>query len=157
MKCSLQYQILGYEWSGCVLGPDNLCTKIGLPIIDVLRDKHPDLQVPDLTLTHPDNIAFNIYEEAMTCPIPLDAPAEVVKSIVTKLQWSNGPYSVDTVLLKNYLTLYKRSSAELRNKALWLRHESPPRANICETMTRKECHWAKNQRGLDLLASKSKE
>ena len=33
---------------GGVLSPEDACTKTGRFVIDVLREKHPDLMVPDL-------------------------------------------------------------------------------------------------------------
>ena len=35
----------GREGGGCLL-PDNQCTKTGLPVAEVLREKHPDMRVP---------------------------------------------------------------------------------------------------------------
>ncbi len=39
--------------------PNDLCTKKGIPVIQVLLEKHPDMRVPDLNSK--DCIAFEQY------------------------------------------------------------------------------------------------
>ena len=48
------------EGGGCLL-PDDQCTKTGQPVAEVLREKHPDIQVPHLE--NPTCAAFEEYRE----------------------------------------------------------------------------------------------
>mgnify|MGYP006186617991 CR=1 FL=1 len=112
---------------GGVLGPEDLCTKTGRPVIEVLRDKHPDQRLPDLS--DPNCLAFCKFDEVPD-PIPLDCGPEVVEAVARKLTGAAGCSSVDSALLKSALLRYGKASSELREEmlewTLWLGNTSPP-------------------------------
>ena len=112
---------------GGVLGPEDLCTKTGRPVIEVLRDKHPDQRLPDLW--DPNSLAFSKFEEVPD-PIPLDCSPEIVEAVARKLTGAAGCSSVDSALLKSALLRHGKASAELREElldwTLWLGNTSPP-------------------------------
>ena len=56
------------EGGGCLL-PDDQCTKIGRPVAEVLRAKHPDMRVPPV-----ENTVCAAFEEYADVPktVPLD-------------------------------------------------------------------------------------
>ena len=123
---------------GGVLDPDSACTKTGRPVIDVLRSKHPEMQVPDLGADG--NLAYQPYE---SCPetVPLQCDAMGVEAIASKLSGAAGLDSVDAAMAKAMLTAYGRSSAELREElvewAEWLANTSPPWAAYRAMMSRR--------------------
>jgi hypothetical protein len=123
---------------GGVLLPEDLCTKTGRPVFEVLESKHPDTRIPNLD--DPNNIAFEEYEE-LPDPIPLECLPETLEKVALRLHGSSGPSSVDAAALKTYLLRYGRSSAELREEmaawAEWLGNDSPPWAAIRGIMTRR--------------------
>ena len=83
---------------GGVLGPKDLCTKTGAPVIEVLRSKHPDQRIPDLQ--DPENLAFSEYPEVPD-PIPIDCDPVTVESVAKKLTGAVGCSGVDSALLKS--------------------------------------------------------
>ena len=123
---------------GGVLLPEDLCTKTGRPVFEVLESKHPDTRIPNLD--DPNNIAFEEYEE-LPDPIPLECLPETLEKVALRLHGSSGPSSVDAAALKTYLLRYGRASAELREEmaawAEWLGNDSPPWAAIRGIMTRR--------------------
>ena len=56
------------EGGGCLL-PYDQCTKTGLPVAEVLREKHPDMRVPPVE--NPTCAAFEEYKE-IPKTVPLD-------------------------------------------------------------------------------------
>jgi hypothetical protein len=112
---------------GGVLGPDDLCTKTGRPVIEVLRDKHPDQRLPDLS--DPNSLAFSKFDEVPD-PIPINCSPEIVEAVARKLMGAAGCSSVDAALLKSALLRYGKASTELREEmlewTLWLGNTSPP-------------------------------
>ncbi|KAL7526623.1 hypothetical protein ACHAXR_001569, partial [Thalassiosira sp. AJA248-18] len=102
-------------------------TKSGRKVIDVLRDKHPPLLIPDLEKE--DWASFEKYDE---CPnaIPVDCSAEIVEEVAGKLSGGAGPGSIDALMLKKWLLRYGKASQELREELAawteWLCNENPP-------------------------------
>ena len=102
---------------GGVLHPEDADTKMGRRVIDVLRDKHPDLMIPELE--RDDWESFEAYEE---CPdsVPVDCSEEVVVEIANKLHGGAGPSSVDALSLSKWLQRYGKASQVLREElAAW--------------------------------------
>ena len=134
---------------GGVLSPDDICTKAGKPVLEVLKSKHPELRTPDLA--DPNCVAFEGYDEGLAVPIPLDATQEDVEDMSTKLQGSAGPSSLCAVGLRNYLTLYEKASAELREEvAEWtggLANSAPPWAAYRGLLMRRAVPLAKKPKG----------
>jgi hypothetical protein len=112
---------------GGVLQPEDDCTKTGRRVIDVLRDKHPDLMIPDLE--REDWASFEAYDECLDS-VPVDCSEEVVSEIANKLHGGAGPGSVDALSLAKWLTRYGKASQELREELAawteWLCNHSPP-------------------------------
>ena len=73
------------EGGGLILG--DVCTKTGLPVADVLRDKHPDIHVPPLE--NPTCMSFEEYKE-VTVTVPLDFSEDDVMWVAFKLSGANG-------------------------------------------------------------------
>ena len=112
---------------GGVLGPKDLCTKTGTPVIEVLRAKHPDQRIPDLQ--DPENLAFSEYPEVPD-PIPIDCDPVAMESVAKKLTGAAGCSGVDSALLKSCLLRYGKASSDLREEllewTLWLANTAPP-------------------------------
>ena len=70
---------------GLLLG--DVCTKTGLPVADVLRDKHPDIHVPPLE--NPTCMSFEEYKE-VTVTVPLDFSEDDVMWVASKLSGATG-------------------------------------------------------------------
>ena len=85
---------------GGVLQPDDLCSKAGRPVLDVLQEKHPELREPPTVGL--DDGAFEPYPTRPT-PIPVDVTAEDVESIASRLSGAAGPGGTDAVDLRNWL------------------------------------------------------
>eukprot|EP00957_Ditylum_brightwellii_P023109 1743243-Ditylum_brightwellii.AAC.1 len=60
---------------GGVLFPKDNCTKVGWPVLEVLKEKHPDTRVRDIT--NPQCSAFEHYEETLEV-IPVDISGDDV-------------------------------------------------------------------------------
>ena len=112
---------------GGVLQPDDVCTKSGEPIIEVLRAKHPPLQDPPLH--HHDPTTFEAYP---SCPdrVPLHFTGDVVERVASQLHGAAGPSGVDAISLANWLLRFGTESFRLRMEIAfftqWLANDSPP-------------------------------
>ena len=98
---------------GGVLNPDGLCSKAGIPVSDVLRQKHPPLRDPVLDV---EGGAFEAYLDGAPTPIPLVITAEVVERIAANLSGAAGPGEVDAVDLRNWLLRFGVESQALREE-----------------------------------------
>ena len=120
---------------GGVMHPDDLCTKTGLPILQVLRSKHPAARVPDLDV--PDCKVFEPYPTVPTA-IPMEVTAEHIEKVASRLSGAAGPGGTDAVDLRNWLIRFGANSERLRVEmaawAEWLANESPPWAAYRATM-----------------------
>ncbi len=96
--------------------PNDLCTKKEIPFIQVLREKHLDMRVPDLNSE--DCIAFEQYP-CCPDPIPVMCDEDSMESIANKLGGAVGPNSVDAATAKALMLNYGDASAELREEMLW--------------------------------------
>jgi hypothetical protein len=120
---------------GGVLFPDDVCTKTGLPVLEVLKGQHPDTRTPDLL--DPGCKAFEPYTDAPEV-VPLDITVEDVERIASRLSGAGGAGGTDAVNLRNWLLRFGASSEELREEmaqwASWLSNSSPPWAAYRATM-----------------------
>eukprot|EP00978_Attheya_sp_CCMP212_P023363 scaffold71500_cov33-Attheya_sp.AAC.2 len=110
---------------GGILYPDEINVKTGMPVIDVLKSKHPEARVPDIgNLLH--------YDETPEF-VDVDITADTVESITQKLSGSAGPGGVDSVRLSHLLLRFRKTSATLREVAAdftrWMTNEMPPWAS----------------------------
>ena len=115
--------------SGGMLSPADTDSKKGRPIINVLRDKHPDCRTPDL---EKDKLAS--FEEYLPPRdgTPLDCDQEIVQDVRNKFSDGVSPSSVDRLALKYWLLRYGKHSQVLREELAvwveWLRNTAPPLA-----------------------------
>ena len=83
----------------------------------MLREKHPDLRVPELEKE--DWASFEEYGECGTS-IPLDCSPEIVEEVAAKLRGGAGPGSVDAIAMSNWLLWHGKYSQVLREElAAW--------------------------------------
>ena len=112
---------------GGVLQPDDPCTKTGRPVLEVLRDKHPAMRVPDATSLQRE--AFESYDSTPE-PVPLNITPEIVEKVACRLSGGAGPSGTDSVDLRNWLLRFGAESAGLRRElalhAEWLANTHPP-------------------------------
>ena len=103
---------------GGVYAPEDADTKSGRRVIDVLRDKHPDMVDPDIGAEG--WMSFEDYEE-LPGMLSVNCDQEIVKTIAGKLSGGAGPDSVDGKTLKHYLIGHGKASQTLREEmALWV-------------------------------------
>ncbi len=122
---------------GGVLLPQDLCTKTGRPMMEVLRLQHLDTRIPDLEDPH--CIAFEHYNE-VPVEILTDCTSKDLETLALQMSGSTGPSSFNTIMLRNCLLRYSRASGELRQELAtwveWLSNESPPWAAYRALMSR---------------------
>ena len=104
-------------------------------MIEVLREKHPELMIPDLE--QEGWASFERYDEYKST-IPVDCTEEIVGVVAGKLGGGAGPGSGDAITIKSWLLRYGRASQILREELAawteWLCNESPPWAAYCAMM-----------------------
>ncbi|KAI2510018.1 hypothetical protein MHU86_4444 [Fragilaria crotonensis] len=112
---------------GGVRQPDDLCTKSGRPVWQVLQEKHPALRDP--TSVGDKDGAFEPYPD-LPAPIPVCVTQDDVEAISPRLAGAAGPGGTDAVDLANWLLRFGRESEALREEMAawtnWLANTSPP-------------------------------
>jgi hypothetical protein len=112
---------------GGVLAPGDSDTKSGRPVLEVLREKHPDIRVPDLD--REDWHSFETYPECANT-IPVDCDTDIVQRVASRLRGGAGPSGVDALALKHWLLRHGQASHLLREELAswteWLSNGSPP-------------------------------
>jgi hypothetical protein len=98
--------------SGGVKLPDDICTKTGRPIIDVINEKHPPLRDPGEEIGRPDT-PFEPYS-TVPLPVPLLVTPDLVEVVASHLSGSAGPGGTDSITLANWLLRYGEASERLR-------------------------------------------
>ena len=83
-----------------MLAPDDLDTKTGPSAINILREKHPEIQIPDLE--QDDWHSFEVYAECLNS-FPVDCSIETVVTVMAKIirGGTASPSGVDALILKN--------------------------------------------------------
>ena len=114
---------------GGVFHPDDPCSKTGRPVLDVLKEKHPDLREPPL-IGHPHGAFEPVEADEWKKPIQLDFTAELVEQVGRHLSGSAGPDGVDSTDLRHWLLQFGKESERLRQEMAawcsWLANECPP-------------------------------
>ncbi|KAL7463292.1 hypothetical protein ACHAXS_003674 [Conticribra weissflogii] len=117
-----------------ILQPDDVDTKTGKSVLEVLKSKHPSLRIQDITQ---DKYKLDKYD-FVPQPLDLHITENDVKLMAPQLHGSGGPTSLDSSLLTDLLLRYGISSTALRtemaNWSEWLANESPPWAAYRATM-----------------------
>ena len=112
---------------GGVRQPDDLCSKAGRPVWQVLQEKHPALRDPESV--GDDDGAFEPYPD-LPAPVPVRITQDDVEAISTRLSGAAGPGGTDSVELSNWLLRFGRESEALREEmaawANWLANTHPP-------------------------------
>ena len=112
---------------GGALSPDDICSKSGTPVLEVLESKHPPLREPE-SIGGPGG-AFEEYPKVPTT-IPLIISSDTVEEVAAKLSGAAGPGGPDSVALKAWCLGFGQTSGELRSElaafATWLANSNPP-------------------------------
>ena len=98
---------------GGMLSPADTDSKIGRPVIDVLREKHPDCRTPEV-----EREGWASFEEypPPRDGNPLDYNQETVQEIGNKVGGGAGPSSVDGLALKHWILQYGKHLQVLREE-----------------------------------------
>ncbi|KAI2494156.1 hypothetical protein MHU86_20388 [Fragilaria crotonensis] len=112
---------------GGVRQPDDLCSKAGRPVWQVLQEKHPALRDP--TSVGAADGAFEPYPD-LPAPVPVCTTQDDVEAIASRLSGAAGPGGTDAVDLANWLLRFGRESEAMREEMAawtnWLANTSPP-------------------------------
>ena len=112
---------------GGVRQPDDLCSKAGRLVWQVLQEKHPALRDPT-TVGHEDG-AFEPYPDP-PAPVPVCVTQDDVEAISSWLSGAAGPGGTDAIDLANWMLRCRRESEALREEMAawtnWLANTSPP-------------------------------
>ena len=107
---------------GGVLLPNDLDAKTNEPVIDVLKSKHPDARVPDVS-------TFEDYE-TLSDLVELDITEETVEQVARRLSGSAGPGGTDSAAVQHWLLRFGGASQQLRKSVAeftdWLANSWPP-------------------------------
>jgi hypothetical protein len=118
---------LTHRSGGGVRQPDDLCSKSGRPVWQVLQAKHPALRDPS-SVGDADG-AFEPYPN-LPAPVPVCVTQDDVEAVSSRLAGAAGPGGTDAVDLANWLLRFGRESESLREEmaawANWLANTSPP-------------------------------
>ena len=118
------------EGGGCLL-PEDLCTKTGRPVSEVLREKHPDIRAPPVE--KPTCAAFEEYEDVPTT-VPLDFMEDAVTWVASKLSGAAGALGAEAMELSNWLLCFGCASEEPRvvvaSLADLMDNSSPPLVHL---------------------------
>ena len=110
-----------------LLKPTNECSRTKLPVIDVLRAKHPDIRVPDLI----DGDQAQSFSEYMWIDehIPIMCHEDYVSRIAPKLSGTAGLSGLDGEHLKGWLLWHMLHAdalcEEMGKWVQWLSNGSP--------------------------------
>ncbi len=112
---------------GGVRQTDDLCSKAGRPVLQVLQDKHPSLRDPT-SLGDADG-AFEPYPD-LPASVPVCVTQDDVEAISSCLSGAAGPGGTDAVELFNWLLRFGWESETLRTEMAdwtkWLANTHPP-------------------------------
>ena len=109
---------------GGLYAPDNICTKTGRWVLDVLRENHPDAHIPK-------ECAFDSYANSAELleVMPIACYEEQISLRAAHLSGGAGTCGVDGTTLKEWLLRHEVSSERLREEiahwVVWLSNDSP--------------------------------
>ncbi len=110
---------------GGLYAPEDICTKIGRRVLDVLCEKHPDARIPK-------ECAVDSYANSAELleAMPIDCYKEQISLRAAHLSGGAGPCGVDGTTLKEWLLRHEVSSERLQKEmahwVVWLSNGSPP-------------------------------
>ena len=107
--------------------PTDTCTKTGRPVIDILREKHPDPTIPDES--HFDEYSAEVTEESMTTMSLYFTDKDVAKA-AKGLGGCAGPAGIGGLVLRGWVLRkgvpFKKLRIELAKWAELMSNGSPP-------------------------------
>jgi hypothetical protein len=116
---------------GGPLQPGDTDAKSGKKVLKVLRDKHPEMMVPDLA--DPEWLSFEGYDD-LPDKMFIDCDEGIVQEVAGKLSGGAGPPPLDRMTLRKWLLNFGTASQQLQEEmAIWtelMRNELPPWAMI---------------------------
>ena len=108
--------------AGGVLLPDNIDTKSGRPVVDMLREKHPVPIVPDVGVLED----YGIIPEFM----PINITEDTVEQVSGRLTGATGPGGIDAAGLQQWILRFNVANQRLRQAvaslARWMANDIPP-------------------------------
>jgi len=110
---------------GGLYAPDDICTKTGRQVLDVLHKKHPDARIPE-------ERTFDSYANSAELleAMPIACYEEQISLRAAHLRGGAGPCGIDGTMLKEWLLCHQVSSERLREEmahwVVWLSNDSPP-------------------------------
>ncbi len=110
---------------GGLYAPNDVCTKMGCRVLDVLGEKHPGACIPE-------ELAFDDYANSTELleAMPITCYEEQICLHAVHLSSRAGPCGVDGTTLKEWLLLHEVSSERLQEEmthwVVWLSNDSPP-------------------------------
>ena len=101
-----------------LLHPDSTDAKSGKPVVEVLRDKYPEIRIPDASAD--EVMAFKPYP-VVPAPLPLNSSETATARIAKNLSGGAGPDSIDSQDLEGWLLYHKKASQALQEElAAWV-------------------------------------
>ena len=110
-----------------MLSPADIDAKTGKPVINVLREKHPDCRTPDL-----EKEGLASFEDYLPPRdgTPLDCDQGTVQEVGNKLSGGAGPSRVDGLAMSHWLLRDGKHSQILREELAawmeWMSNTAPP-------------------------------
>ena len=98
---------------GRPLKPRDIDTKSGKTVFKVVRDKHPEMMIPNVTA--PGWLSFESYDDVPT-EMMVGCDQEIVQGVAGKLRGGAGPSPVDRLTLGKWLLNYGTASQALREE-----------------------------------------
>jgi hypothetical protein len=89
---------------------NNLCSKAGRPILNILANKHPPLCNPPSVREQEG--AFEPYKATLPS-IPICITAKIVEKVASQLSGPANPGNMDAVDLQNWLLHFRKKSKAL--------------------------------------------
>ncbi len=101
---------------GGVLRPDDLCTKTGRPVLEVLQEKHPELRDPPILEGEDSSGVFKTYEGGAPAVIPVTITETMVEKVASQLSGAARLGRTDAVNLRNWLLRFGAESKAFREE-----------------------------------------
>ena len=93
------------------MAPDDICTKSGRPVLEVLESKHPPMREPQAIGER--GGACEEYEDGVPTTIPLIISSDTIEEVAVKLSGAAGPGGTDAETLKVWLLGFGQASGVL--------------------------------------------
>ena len=122
------------EGGGCLL-PEYICTNTGIPVIEFLWEKHPNMGIQPVE--YPMSAYFEGYEEVPET-VPLEFSENDIVWVLSNLTGATGDLGAEAIELCNCLIRFGCISEELKviitKLSNWVDISSPTWAAYCSLM-----------------------